>query len=324
MREENVRLTSRPAPPILAPVQVPITELTDALMVSYRRHGGINHVDGANLPSRGAVVDITASLLRLLFPGFFDDQVVHSAELKAETALLLDSVAGRLEDEVCKSLGCFGCPDPRLTDSRRAAHDLTVEFLRVLPRVRELLQTDVEAAFQGDPAARSREEVITAYPFIEAIAVQRLAHELHERGVPLLPRMMTEWAHSRTGIDLHPGARIGSHFFIDHGTGTVIGETCVIGNHVKVFHGVTLGATSTSGGQALRGKKRHPTIEDHVTIYSGAVILGGETRIGAGSTIGGNVFLLHSIPPESVVLLEDFKLKVVPKRDRVAPIDWQI
>lgn len=306
------------------PVHFPVTELTDALLVSYRRHGGINHVDGANLPSRGAVVEITRDLLRLLFPGFFDDKVVHSSELKAETALLMDSVATRLEDEVCKSLGCFGCPDPALTDPRRSAFALVTGFLRKLPQVRELLQTDVEAAFEGDPAARSREEIITAYPFIEAIAVQRLAHVLQETGVPLLPRMMTEWAHSRTGIDIHPGARIGTHFFIDHGTGTVIGETCVIGNRVKIFHGVTLGATSTSGGQALRGKKRHPTIEDNVTIYSGAVILGGETVIGAGSTIGGNVFLLESVPPDSVVLNEQIKTRVMPKKNRLAAIDWQI
>lgn len=309
---------------IVGPVNFPVTELTDALLVSYRRHGGINHVDGANLPSRGAVVEIAKDLLRLLFPGFFDDKVVHSSELKAETALLMDSVGGRLEDEVCKSLSCFQCPDPAVADPRRAAFTLTAKFLRRLPAVRELLQTDVDAAFEGDPAARSREEIITAYPFIEAIAVQRLAHELQEAGVPLLPRMMTEWAHSRTGIDIHPGARIGTHFFIDHGTGTVIGETCVIGNRVKIFHGVTLGATSTSGGQALRGKKRHPTIEDNVTIYSGAVILGGETVIGAGSTIGGNVFLLQSVPPDSVVLNEEIKTRVMPKKNRLAVMDWQI
>ena len=237
---------------------------------------------------------------------------------------MIDGIAGRLEDEIRKSIDCFAASDPPATDPRRSAHALAEAFLRRLPAVRELLQTDVDAAFQGDPAARSRDEIITAYPFIEAIAVQRLAHELHERGVPLIPRMMTEWAHSRTGIDIHPGARIGTHFFIDHGTATVIGETCVIGNHVKVFHGVTLGATSTSGGQSLRGKKRHPTIEDNVTIYSGAVILGGDTVIGAGSTIGGNVFLLQSVPADSLVLMEEFKVKIMPKRDRSHPQDWQI
>jgi serine O-acetyltransferase len=302
---------------------LPITELTDALLVSYRQHGGINHVDGANLPSRGAVVDITLALLRLLFPGFFDDAVVHASELKADTVLRMDSVAGRLEDEVCKSLGCFDAGRSTAEDRSRA-RALVGEFLRRLPSIRALLQTDVEAAFQGDPAARSRWEIITSYPFIEAIAVQRLAHELHRQGVPLLPRMMTEWAHGRTGIDIHPGARIGSHFFIDHGTGTVIGETCVLGNHVKVFHGVTLGATSTSGGQALRGRKRHPTIEDHVTIYSGAVILGGETVIGRNSTVGGNVFLLHSVPPDSTVVMEENRVRVLPKRGRASDLDYQI
>jgi len=304
--------------------RLPITELTDALLVSYRLHGGINHVDGANLPSRGAVVEITRELLRLLFPGFFDEKVVHSAELKAETALRVDSLAERLEDEILKSLGCVEACGLSAEELRVKARGVTGDFLRRLPAVRELLQTDVEAAFVGDPAALSRDEIITAYPCIEAIAVQRLAHELSEQAVPLLPRMMTEWAHSRTGIDIHPGARIGTHFFIDHGTGTVIGETCVIGNHVKIFHGVTLGATSTSGGQALRGRKRHPTIEDRVTIYSGAVILGGETTIGAGSTVGGNVFLLHSVPPDSVVLSEDTKVRVTPKRGRAFVADFEI
>ena len=265
--------------------------------------------------------------LRLVFPGFFDDRVIHSSELKAETALLLDSVSERIEDEIYKSLRCFDCEDLNRRDPRKAAHEFTECFLKELPRVRELLQTDVDAAFQGDPAARSREEIIVAYPFVEAVSVQRLAHELYRQGIPLIPRIMTEWAHGRTGIDIHPGAKIGTSFFIDHGTGLVVGETCVIGDRVKIFHGVTLGATSTSGGQALRGVKRHPTIEDDVTIYSGAVILGGDTVIGAGSTIGGNVFLLHSIPRSSVVVLEDSKLKVTPKRAKsysTSAVDFQV
>lgn len=303
---------------------LPVTELTDALLVSYRQHGGINHVDGANLPSRGAVVDITLDLLRLLFPGFFDDAVVHASELKADTALRVDSVAGRLEDEVCKSLGCTD--SGRSTVEHRArSRALVGDFLRRLPSIRALLQTDVEAAFQGDPAARSREEIITAYPFIEAVAVQRLAHELHRQGVPLLPRMMTEWAHGRTGIDIHPGASIGSHFFIDHGTGTVVGETTIIGDHVKLYHGVTLGAKSTADVEQLRGRKRHPTIEDHVTIYPGATVLGGETVIGEGSTLGGNVFLTQSVPPHSLVVFEGVSVKVMDKRRRERPsADFQI
>lgn len=283
-------------------------------MLSYARLGGINHLDGKNLPSKSGIASITVDLLRLLFPGFFDEKSIHSSELKVEMVSLLDSVLGRLEDEIAKSLE-YAPPDGTTrVDSRSNARKLTCEFLSNLPRVRELLSTDAEAAYSGDPAALSREEIIVAYPFMEAIAVLRMAHELYLKRIPLIPRIMTEWAHSRTGMDLHPGATIGSHFFIDHGTGTVIGETCTIGNHVKIYHGVTLGAKSTAGGQQLRGCKRHPTIEDHVTIYPGATILGGETVIGAGSTIGGNVFLTSSVPPDSLVVFEGVTMKVLNKR----------
>lgn len=304
----------------------PITELTQSLLASYRRHGGINHLDGVNLPSREAVVAITQDLLRLIFPGFFDDHVVHSSELQAETALTVDSVAGRLEDEIYKSLSCSDSTETPARDVRPEARKRTLEFLRQISAVRELLQTDVEAAFQGDPAARTREEVILAYPFIEAIAVHRLAHELHRRGVGLLPRIMSEWAHSRTGMDIHPGASIGTHFFVDHCTGTVIGETAHLGNHVKLYQGVGLVARSLAAGQALRGQKRHPTLEDRVTIYANATIVGGDTVIGAGSTVGANVFLMHSIPPNSLVLMEDVKVKVMSKRDREKEgiLDFQI
>lgn len=302
----------------------PVTELTQALLASFRRHGGINHLDGANLPSKAAVAEITQDLLRLIFPGFFDDRLVHSSELQAETALRIDSIAGRLEDEIYKSLRCApNCPDAE-KDPRRLAHTRTTEFLRQLPIVREILQTDVEAAFQGDPAALSRDEVIVAYPFIEAISVHRLAHELFQRGVPLLPRIMGEWAHARTGMDIHPGARIGTHFFVDHCTGTVIGETAELGNHVKLYQGVGLVARSLAAGQALKGQKRHPTLEDRVTIYANATIVGGDTVIGAGSTIGANVFLMHSVPAQSLVLMDDVKVRVVPKGERAAAIDFQI
>jgi len=264
-------------------VNMTVTQLTEQLILSYARVGGINHLDGKNLPSKTVIAFITADLLRLIFPGFFDEKSIHSSELKVEMVSLMDSVLGRLEDEIAKSLEYAppeGVPKKEL---RALAGKLTTDFLGSLPRVRELLRTDAEAAYAGDPAALSQEEIIVAYPFMEAIAVQRLAHELFQKNVPLIPRIMTEWAHSRTGMDLHPGARIGSHFFVDHCTGTVVGETCEIGQHVKMYHGVTLGAKSTSGGQALRGKKRHPTIEDDVTIYPGATILGGETVIGAGN-----------------------------------------
>ena len=293
-----------------------ITALTDQLISSYARVGGINHLDGKNLPSKRAIAGITCDLLRLLFPGFFDEKSIHSSELKVETANLMDSVLGRLEDEISKSIE-YRTPDGfRKRDLRSLGHKWTCEFLASLPDIRDLLQTDTEAAFNGDPAALSREEVIVAYPFIEAIAVQRLAHQLYLKQVNLIPRIMTEWAHSRTGIDLHPGASIGSHFFIDHGTGTVVGETVQLGNHVKMYQGVGLVARSLAGGQQLRGQKRHPTIEDHVTIYAGATIVGGDTVIGANSTIGANVFLMHSVPPDSLVIYEDVNVKVMKKGER--------
>jgi len=207
---------------------------------------------------------------------------------------------------------------------RGAAREFTLRFLSKLPEVREILSTDVDAAFDGDPAAKSKDEVIVSYPFIEAIAVQRLAHVLYGEGIELIPRIMTEWAHSRTGMDLHPGATIGTHFFIDHGTGTVIGETTTIGKHVKMYHGTTLGARSTSGGQELRGQKRHPTIEDHVTIYPGATILGGETVIGAHSTIGGNVFLMDSVDPHSLVIYDGLDMRVLNKQEKAKASDYHI
>jgi serine O-acetyltransferase len=306
-------------------VQPTVTQLTEQLIASYARVGGINHLDGKNLPSKRAISLITVDLLRLLFPGFFDEHLIHSSELKAETAALLDSVLAQLEDEIYKSLE-YRPPDGlKKKDLRGAANSLTTEFLGCLPHLRELLHTDIEAAYNGDPAALSREEIIVAYPFVETIAVQRLAHELYKKSVPLIPRIMTEWAHGRTGIDLHPGAQIGSHFFIDHGTGTVIGETSKLGNYVKLYQGVGLVARSLASGQQLHGKKRHPDLEDHVTIYANATIVGGETVIGEGTTIGANVFVLQSIPPHSLVLQEDVNLRILKKSDRRAKLaDFQI
>jgi len=306
-------------------VPLTVAQLTERLLASYDCAGGINHVDGKNLPSKHAVADITADLLRLLFPGFFDEKLIHSSEIGAVTIALLDSVLGRLENEIGKSLEYAppaGLPDADLSGM---AHTLTLKFLGNLPRVRDLLQTDTEAAYNGDPAAASKDEVIVAYPFIEAIAVQRLAHELYLDNIPLIPRIMTEWAHARTGMDLHPGAQIGTHFFVDHCTGTVVGETAIIGNHVKMYQGVGLVAKSLAAGQALRGRKRHPTIEDRVTVYAGATIIGGDTVVGAGSTIGASVFLTTSVPANSLVVLEAANVKVIPKqsRDRYV-LDYQI
>ena len=314
-----------PACGILPSLNVTATHhLTDRLLASYAQVGGINHVDGKNLPSKSGVVSITVDLLRLLFPGYFDDELIHTSELKIHTTNLIDSLAGRIEDEIYKSLllqsaHSFGM------ERRPRARAVTLEFLSELPRLRGILQTDAEAAFLGDPAALCREEIIVAYPFMEAIAVHRLAHELYLRGIPLIPRIMTEWAHSRTGMDLHPGATIGSHFFVDHCTGTVVGETAVIGNHVKMYQAVALIARSLSGGQQLKGTKRHPTIQDGVTIYAGSTIMGGDTVVGEGSTIGANVFLMQSVPPRSLVIAEEAKIKVMSKLDRISNMgDFQI
>ena len=298
-----------------------VAQLTDRLVASYAQAGGINHLDGKNLPSKRAIALITANLLRLLFPGFFDEKLVHSSAIKAGTFALLESVLGSLEDEVSKSLEYNPPPELPKKGLRPFAHTLTVEFLGSLPRIRDLLRTDTEAAYNGDPAALSKEEVIVAYPFIEAIAVQRLAHELYLKNIPLIPRIMTEWAHTRTGMDLHPGAQIGSHFFVDHCTGTVVGETTSIGSHVKMYQGVGLVARSLAAGQQLRGQKRHPTIEDRVTIYAGATIMGGDTVVGEGSTIGANVFLTTSVPPNSLVVQEEANVKVLNKKELRRPLE---
>jgi len=298
-----------------------IAQLSDQLIASYAKVGGINHLDGKNLPSKRGVALITVDLLRLLFPGFFDEKVAHSSKIKVETAALVESVFARLEEEIYKSFEYHPPDGAPKKEMRSLAREAAGELLLNLPAIRELLQTDVEAAYNGDPAALSREEVIVAYPCVEAIAVHRLSHELYRRGVVLIPRIMNEWAHSRTGMDIHPGATIGSHFFVDHCTGTVIGETSVIGNHVKMYQGVALIARSLAGGQQLRGVKRHPTIEDKVTIYAGATIMGGDTVVGAGSTIGANVFLSHSVPARSLVLLEEVRVKVLPKPDKAKPVD---
>jgi serine O-acetyltransferase len=297
-------------------VQPTVTQLTDRLVASYASAGGINHLDGKNLPSKRAICIITADLLRLLFPGFFDEKLIHSSQIKAETASLIDTILGSLEDEIYKSLEYNPPEGVAKKELRNLAHSRTLQFLDKLPGIRDLLATDTEAAYKGDPAALSKEEVIVAYPFIEAIAVQRLAHELYRNEIPLIPRIMTEWAHSRSGMDLHPGAQIGTHFFVDHCTGTVIGETTIIGDHVKMYQGVGLVAKSLAAGQLLRGQKRHPTIEDHVTIYAGATIVGGDTIVGEHSTIGANVTLTYSVKPHSLVVQKDANVNVMSKKER--------
>ncbi len=282
------------------------------LLASYEKFGGLNDRNAHNTPSKRAVGQICEDLLQLLFPGLHDTDAILDGTLSHLTAERLYSVIRRLQEEVRKSVRLG---DPKRPTGRTAP--IMDKFTRALPIVRELLQHDVEAAFEGDPSALSHEEIILSFPFIEAIAIQRLAHRLYREGAPIIPRMMTEWAHARTGIDIHPGATIGSHFFIDHGTGVVIGETCQIGSFVKLYHGVTLGARSFAkddAGHIVKGTKRHPDVEDHVTIYPNSTILGGETVIGESSTIGANVFLMHSVPPHSLVVYEEKQLSILDKR----------
>ena len=301
-----------------------VEESVPELLSSYQQAGGLNNRAAHNLPSKGAVGQICEGLLQLLFPGFNDREAVHDGSLDELTASRLASVISRLTDQVRKSVRIG---NPHKPTGRTPP--IIRKFCQALPEVRDLLRTDIEAAFNGDPATLHREEIILSYPFIEAIAIQRLAHRLYVYGAPVVPRMMTEWAHSRTGIDIHPGASIGTHFFIDHGTGVVIGETCDIGNHVKLYHGVTLGARSfvkDDSGHIVKGGKRHPDVEDNVTIYPNSTILGGETVIGANSTIGGNVFLIQSVAPNSLVIYEEKQLVIRDKlaRKKNDDFDWTI
>src|SRR4029453_18347478 len=290
-------------------------DAVDELLQTYSETGGINYLDAAaTLPSRLAIESACTELMSLMFPGFRSEALVSSDDLADTTRTRIRNLQARLKNEICRSLGRI--PADQATDRR--ADDILRYFMSELPKVRKMLWTDIDAAYEGDPAAQSYEEIILAYPGLEAIAIYRMAHLLYGK-VPLIPRIMTEWAHSRTGIDIHPGARIGSHFFIDHGTGVVIGETTEIGSRVKLYHAVTLGARSfqkDEHGKIKKGGKRHPTVEDDVTIYPGSTILGGETVIGARSTIGGNVFLVQSVPPDSLVYYEEKQLRIVPKRKR--------
>jgi serine O-acetyltransferase len=282
------------------------TAITEALVESYRTEGGINHLEGVDLPSKCAIAALCSDLLQIIFPGFYESEALHTGNLACRTAARVQAIIAGLKVEVRRSLAHQNQGDTSLDDQ---SHRLVCAFMRQLPEVRRLLRTDVKAAFDGDPAAGSYEEVILAYPGLEAIAIQRMAHVLYLAALPLIPRMMTEWAHNRTGIDIHPGAVIGTHFFIDHGTGVVIGETSVIGSHVKLYQGVGLVARSLSAGQKLKGKSRHPRLEDHVTIYANATIV-GDITIGRRCTLGANVFVTEDVPPDCVVALGEVKHQV--------------
>ncbi len=290
---------------------IPAT-IKQALLASYVRDGGINHLDGVNLPSQDRVAELARDFMHVLFPGYFESTSLAKDDVPAWLDRQLAKIDQRLATEIEKSLLFAKDPAPAAN-----ARQLATALLARLPEIRRIVQTDVQAAYNGDPAARSVEEIILAYPCVLAISLQRIAHVLYSLGVPLLPRMLTEYGHERTGVDLHPGARIGTHFFIDHCVGVVIGETATIGNHVKLYQGVTLGAKSfelDGDGNPVKGVKRHPDIGDHVTIYAHATILGGETRIGEHCVIGGNVWLLQSMPAHSTAAYKGDDLIIRTRR----------
>lgn len=296
-----------------------LDEITRSLLASYETEGGINHFDGSNLPSEASVNQLAAELMHLLFPGFFETEPMTKGQVADLTVRRLDGIRRRLEGDIEKSLRFARHARPE-----EEAAALTMELLHRLPALRHVVQSDVQAAYIGDPAARSLEEIILAYPCVLVISLQRIAHELYRLGVPLLPRMLTEYAHERTGADIHPGAQIGGHFFIDHCTGVVIGETARLGDHVKIYQGVTLGAKSftvDSDGHPVKGVKRHPDIGDHVTIYAHATILGGTTVIGEHSVVGANVWLLDSIPPHSIAAFKNENLIVRSRRRKEKSVE---
>jgi serine O-acetyltransferase len=274
--------------------------IVDRILASYQELGGINHIEGPNLPSRQSVERIVEVLESLIFPGFREEESLTLSGMRYTIGERVVAVSHALTVEVEKSLrySCRVMHDcDRHQDCSGEAEEIVQGLLEGIPEIRRRVDRDVQAADKGDPAARSKEEVILSYPGVEAIMVHRIAHELWAREVSMIPRMMSEYIHGKTGIDIHPGALVGDSFFIDHGTGVVIGETAVIGDNVKLYQGVTLGALSVQ--KELANRKRHPTIEDEVTIYAGATILGGETVVGRGSIVGGNVWLTASVPPNS-------------------------
>ena len=274
--------------------------------------GCFTHVDFEPIPSKQSVIDIIEKLREVIFPGYFNREKLDPVNLKYYMGQTVSVLFDLISEQVTLSIrhDCFRYDKP-CSECRDRGHEVALALLEEIPGIRKILATDIRAAYDGDPAARSTDEIIFSYPGIFAITIYRVAHKLHELGVPLLPRIMTEHAHNLTGIDIHPGALIGERFCIDHGTGIVIGETTEIGRDVRIYQGVTLGALSLpkGAGEKFRGKKRHPTIEDDVIIYSGATILGGDTVIGARSVIGGNVWITHSVPPDTKVVMEQQRQK---------------
>ena len=283
-----------------------LKEITKEIMEDYQLGRDIDKMNVFDQPERDVIIDIVNKMLNILFPGYYRDKTYKFFNLENKISVLIEDVMYNLtdqiaialeyDDEVKSTAGGASVGDACISVRSQM---LAVEFFKRVPKIRHMVNTDLQATFDGDPAADNKEEIVLCYPGLLASTIYRIAHELHELGVPIIPRMMTEYAHNLTGIDIHPGAKIGEYFFMDHGTGIVVGSTSIIGEHVKVYQGVTIGALSTSAGHALHGVRRHPTIEDNVTIYSGASILGGET------VIGGNVFLTSSVKPGSRVNVQN-------------------
>jgi serine O-acetyltransferase len=294
-----------------------LPEITEAVVATYTECSRTSNLGHKPLPSREAVGEILCDLMDILYPGYWRRQNLHLGNVEYHVGDLIDGLHDKLTVQIARALrheqDCAHAEDFAPLDLDGIAQQKTIDLLRRLPDVRSVLEQDAQAAFEGDPAAKNYHEIIFCYPGLEAVSIYRIAHELLLLGVPLVPRMMTEYAHSKTGIDIHPGARIGPGFFIDHGTGVVIGETCDIGTNVKLYQGVTLGALSfprDAAGNVIRGMKRHPTLEDEVVVYANATILGGDTVIGHHAVIGSNVWLTQSVAPHTVVSLEKPSLRM--------------
>jgi serine O-acetyltransferase len=284
-----------------------LPSVVDRIVESCYDEKCFEHIDAELIPSRESVVEILTRLREILFPGYFNQENIDRINLRYQMGRSVDLLFEMLSKQIARSLRheCLRYDQP-CVECVNLSQEEALRFLESIPKMRNVLATDVRAAYEGDPAAKSYDEIVFSYPGIFAIMVYRIAHQLFTQKIPLLPRIMSEYAHSMTGVDIHPGAQIGESFFIDHGTGVVIGETTVIGRNVRLYQGVTLGALSLpkDAGRRLRDKRRHPTIEDDVIIYAGATILGGECVIGARSVIGGNVWITESVPPDTKVLLE--------------------
>jgi len=313
------------------PPEATLQPLVDAMLASYRSDARAHHINKRFLPSRVEAIEIVNLLLQLFYPGYFGRQDLTDENVSYHVGVLLSSLRDKLERQIELCL-CYrgeveagGRPD--VPQCRNEGRSIARQFLERLPTIRALLLEDVQAAYDGDPAALNLDEIILAYPGLLAVTVYRIAHELHELGVPMMPRIMTEWAHTKTGADIHPGAKIGRAFFLDHATGAVVGETTDIGDRVKLYQGVTLGALSIARdarGRVIRGTKRHPTVEDDVTIYANATVLGGKTIISPKAVVGGGVFLTRGVPAGARVALKTTEVEVERATAAIDPADLDL